>query len=469
MRSCNTARRLLTAEKRSVYMDKKTELMASPNVAAAVLRLAGPAIVSLVVVAIYNMADTYFVGLASDSDLEVAAVSVYMPILLVTQAVSVLFASGGGAYLSRQLGEHDMQGASGTATTTVVLAFLAGVAVLVGLTPWTRPLMFAVGASDDTIGMASQYAVIMFAAAPVQLTNMAFNNLLRAEGNAVRSMTGMVTGSVLNIALDPLLISGFGMGVMGAAVATAISQAVSFVILGSAYWRQRTVVRLRLRGFLFHGKTVSYVFRVGLSTFLIQIFTGIGIAVMNIYAKPYGDGTIAAIGIVNRLQYLGFAVVFGFAQGYQPVCGYNYGANRLELLTRTMRFGLGASIAVGAALTGFFRLTGRWLVEQFASQQSVIDTGVEALNWFTIAYPLTAFTLIMMMTCQSLGQAAGAILLACGRQGFCMIPLLMVLTTWQGFDGILWSPPLSDIASGVLSLVLAMRIFRQVRAKRMTT
>lgn len=441
--------------------------MASTNVAAAVMRLAGPAIISLVVLAIYNMADTYFVGLASSSDLEVAAVSVYMPILLVTLAVSVLFASGGGAYLSRQLGEGDLSGAGQTATTTVLLAFLSGVAILVGCSPWARPLLLAVGASPDTIDMAEEYALVMFAAGPIQLTNMAFNNLLRAEGNAVRSMTGMVTGAVLNMVLDPVLISGFGMGVLGAAVATAVSQAVSFVILGSAYWRNRTAARIRLRGFRFRWQTVGYILRVGLSTFLIQIFTGLGFAVMNVYAKPYGDGTIAAIGIVNRLQYLGFAVVFGFAQGYQPVCGYNFGASRYKLLNRTLRFGFGASVAIGAALTGFFRLVGRWLIEQFASQPSVVETGVEVLNWFTVAYPLTAFSLIVMMTCQSLGQAVSAMLIACCRQGVCMIPLLMILTEYWGFSGILWSPLYSDIASGILSLLLSLRIFRLIRRRQL--
>ncbi|MBD5560041.1 MAG: MATE family efflux transporter [Clostridia bacterium] len=446
-------------------MEKKTEVMASPNVARAVLKLAGPAIISLVVLAIYNMADTYFVSLASETDLEVAAVSVYMPILLVTMAVSVLFASGGGALLSRQLGEGDLKGAGETASSTVVLAFISGLIVCACI-PWAQPLLLAVGASSDTIDMAWQYAVIMFAASPVQLTNMAFNNLLRAEGNAVRSMTGMVTGALLNIALDPVLISAAGMGVMGAAVATAASQVVSFVILGSAYWRGRTVVPIRLRGFHFQRDTVAYILRVGLSTFLIQIFTGIGFAVVNIYAKPYGDGTIAAIGIVNRLQYLGFAVVFGFAQGYQPVCGFNFGAGRYDLLRRTLYFGFAAAVAIGAALTGFFRLTGRWLIEQFASQAAVIETGVETLGWFTVAYPLTAFTLIIMMTCQSLGQAAEAILVACGRQGFCMIPLLMILSQTLGFQGILISPLLSDIASGLISLYLAVRIFHVLRRRQ---
>lgn len=438
--------------------DKRTELMASEKIGSAVCRLAGPSIISLVVLAIYNMADTYFVSLVSDSDLEVAAVSVYMPVLLVTQALSVLFASGGGAYLSRLLGAANLPEADQTATTTVVMAFISGILVLVIGVPNARPLLLFVGASGETIGMALEYAVIMMVSAPIQLTNMAFNNLLRAEGNAVRSMTGLVTGAVLNMILDPVFISGFGLGVRGAAIATAIAQCVAFVILGSAYWRKRTTAAVKLRGFRLRMPTLGYILRIGLSTFLIQIFTALGFAIINIYAKAYGDGTIAAIGIVNRLQYLGFAVLFGFSQGFQPVCGYNFGAGRYDLLHKTLRFGIAGAMLLGGAITLMFHFWGHWFVSQFASEETVIRTGVSALDWFTAAYPLTAFSLILMMACQSLGRAAGATVIACCRQGWCMIPLVIILSRTLGFAGLLMAPLFSDIVSAVISAIMAVRL-----------
>lgn len=449
--------------------DKRTELMASEKIGSAIWRLAVPSIVSLVVLAIYNMADTYFVSLVSDSDLEVAAVSVYMPILLVTQALSVLFASGGGAYLSRLLGEKNLPEASRTATTTIVMAFLSGVLVLAVGMPNARSLLLFVGASSETIGMALDYALIMMLTAPVQLTNMAFNNLLRAEGNAIRSMAGLVTGAVLNMVLDPIFISGLGQGVMGAAIATAISQCVSFVILGSAYWGHHTTAVVRFRGFRLQTGTLGYILRIGLSTFLIQIFTALGFAIINIYAKNYGDGTIAAIGIVNRLQYLGFAVLFGFSQGFQPVCGYNYGARRFHLLHRTLWFGVIMAVLLGGAITLLFRVEGSGFIGLFASERTVIQTGITVLDWFTAAYPLTAFSLIMMMACQSLGRAAGAIVIACCRQGWCMIPLVIILARTLGFAGLLAAPLLSDITSGIISAVMAVRLKRFISAQRAGT
>lgn len=196
-------------------MDKRTQLMASQNISGAIWRLAAPAIISMAVMAIYNMADTYFVSLVSGRDLEVAAVSVFLPILLITQSVSVLFAAGGAAYLSRQLGARDTAGANRTVTTTIVLSFLCGSAVLVLGLVYCESILIAFGASSDTLPMAKDYAMIMFLASPIQLTNMSFNNLLRAEGNAVRSMTGMVTGALLNIVLDAFFIITLGWGLPG--------------------------------------------------------------------------------------------------------------------------------------------------------------------------------------------------------------------------------------------------------------
>lgn len=446
--------------------DKRTQIIASPRIPSAILRLAGPAIVSMVVMAIYNMADTYFVGLVSDTDLEVAAISVFLPVLLITQAVSVLFASGGAAYLSRLLGEDNLPLAGTTATTTVLLTFLSGVVVMIVGVSAARPIMLAVGASSATVDMAVEYAVVMFAASPIQLTNMSFNNLLRAEGNAVRSMVGIVTGAVLNIVLDPIFISWFGWGVAGAAWATAIAQSVSFVILGSAYWAGKTTAKIRLRHFRFLGDVVKYILKVGLSTFLVQAFTAIGFTVINIYTKPYGDGAIAAVGIVNRLQFLGFAVMFGFSQGFQPVCGYNFGADRFSLLRRTLVFGIVVAMLLGVVLVVFFELTGNVLIGMFAKEEQVIALGVTVLDWFTVAYPLTAFSLIMMSTYQALGRAVGATVIAVCRQGVCMIPTVMVLAPIMGFDGIVVTPLVSDIVSSVIAAVLAVRIFRYIREQR---
>ena len=445
---------------------KQTRIMESERAPRAILKLAVPAIVSMVVMAVYNMADTYFVSLASESGLEVAAVSVFLPILLMMQSVSVLFAAGGAAYLSRLLGAKDIAKAGQTASITIALSFLFGVLMLVIGLLFTRPMLLALGASDATVELAVSYARVMFLAAPIQLTCMAFNNLLRAEGNAARSMAGMVTGALLNILLDPIFISGLKMGVTGAAVATAISQCVAFAILGGSYSRKKTVVSVSFRRMRFDRSIVRYILKVGVSNFLIQVFTGVSFAVINIFTKAYGDGAIAAIGIVNRLQFLGFAVLFGFSQGFQPVAGYNFGAGRFDRLNTSLKFGMGVSIAIGAAITLAFRFFAPGFIGFFTADQNVALIGTQALQWFTLAFPLTAFSLITMMTYQALGKAGGALMLAICRQGVCLIPAVLVLANVYGFFGVLLSPLVADIVSGVLAAALAVRVFRDIRKRR---
>lgn len=448
----------------SETLDKRAQLMGTERVPAVILRLAGPAIASMVVVALYNMADTYFVSVAQDGDLGVAAVSVFMPIMLIMQSVAILFAAGGAAYLSRLLGEGDMETAGKTASITIAIAFLSGVAMMIAGLLTQRPVLYAFGASDATIDMAMDYATVLFIAAPIQLANMAFNNLLRAEGNAVCSMAGMVTGAVLNIVLDPIFISVLGMGVMGAAIATVISQCVAFVILGQNYLRKKTVVPLRFKQMWPQWNIVRYILKIGVSTFLIQIFSAISFGVMNICIKVYGDVAIAAVGIVNKLQFIGFAVIFGFAQGFQPVAGYNFGAGKFDRLKKASIFGILVAITIGLGLSLLFRVFATSIIGAFTSDANVMKLGVETLQWFTIALPVTAFSLIILMTYQALGKAVGATMLAICRQGVCLIPTALVLANILGWQGILIAPLVSDLISGAIAVVLAIRIFGFIRS-----
>ncbi len=444
-------------------IDKRAEMMGTARVPSAIIKLAIPAIISMAVMAIYNMADTYFVSISPEGYLGTAAVSVYMPIMLITQALSILFAAGGAAYLSRLLGAKEKEKAGRTATTTITLSFLSGVLVAILGCIFAKPLLLALGASEGTIGLALDYALVMFIAAPVQLTNMAFNNLLRSEGSAVQSMTGMVIGAVLNIVLDPIFIFTFQMGVLGAAVATALSQVVAFVILSSNYWRKKTIARFQLKGFRFDREIISYITRIGSSTFVTQLLAAVGFAVINVCAKPYGDAAIAAFGIVNRIQFLGFALVFGFAQGYQPVAGYNFGAHKFERLKSAMAFGIAVALLIGLAVTLLCNLFAVPMMTLFTTDAYVMEIGIPALQWFTAGFTITAFTLIMMMTHQAFGKAAGAMILSVSRQGVCLIPTVIVLATTQGLWGIMISPLVADIISGIIAVVLAVRIFKYIK------
>lgn len=445
--------------------DKREQIMGSYAIPSAILRLAIPAIISMVVMALYNMADTFFIGLSDQGDIGVAAISVFLPIMLITQSLSVLFAAGGAAYLSRLIGAKKLDTAKKAATTTVVLSFIAGLAVaFIGLL-FGRPILLMSGASEATIGPAMDYAIVMFLASPLQLTNMSFNNLLRAEGSAVKSMIGLITGALLNIALDPLFIFTFDMGVLGAAVATAISQAVSFVILGSNFLFKKTIVPLQFKQFRFDKDVLGWIFKIGFATFFIQLLTAIGFALINSYAKAYGDDTIAAIGIVNRLQFLGFAVIFGFSQGFQPVAGYNFGAHKYTRLKSAVRFGILMAFLLGSAVTLLYNLCSASLIGLFTKSETVLLVGREALHWFTLGFPLTAFSIILLMLYQSLGRALGSLLLSAFRQGICLLPLVVIFASTMGLQGLLIAPLTADILSGIFAVFMTVSIFKFINHK----
>ncbi len=450
----------------SSVTDRRAQMMGTAKVPVAIVRLAIPAIVSMLILSIYNMADTYFVSLVSEGDLEVAAVSVYIPIMMFTQAISILFAAGGAVYVSRLLGAGEKQKAEQVATLTVCCSFVMGIAVLVFGLIFIEPLLYALGASSETIGLAKEYAIIMLIVAPVQMTNMAFNNLLRSEGNAVRSMAGMVIGAVLNIALDPIFILVFGMGVSGAAVATAISQCVSFVILSSNYIRKSTVVKLNFRKLKFDGKIIAFITKIGISTFLVQIFAAISIAIINIVTVQFGDGAIAAIGVVNRLQFVGFGIVFGFSQGFQPVAAYNFGAHRYDRLKTALTFGMLVSVLLGACVSVVFWFNAPQITGAFTVDPQVHEMGIQALRWFTVSFPLTAFSLMVMMVYQAIGKAVGATIVSVCRQGICLIPIVLIFSSLFGFNGILASPVAADIIAGAISAVFAVRALSYVKKTR---
>ncbi len=441
----------------------KDELMGKLPVPMAIMRLAIPAIIGMIVMAVYNMADTYFVSQSPQGLLGTAAVSVFMPILMITQAISILFASGGSAYVSRLLGAKDKEKANKTAAITVASSFLCGVAVAVIGLIFLKPVLLAFGASEATLQLAEQYAVVMLIVSPIQLTNMAFNNVLRSEGNAVPSMAGMVIGALLNIALDPLFIFTFNMGVLGAAIATGISQCVAFVILGMNYWRKKTTINLSFKHFRFDGQILKYIMKIGVSTFVIQALAAVGFALINAFAVGYGDGAVASFGIVNRIQFIGFAIVFGFGQGFQPVAGYNFGAHKYDRLTKTLSFGITCALLIGLGIFAVCNIFSVQLITIFTTESFALSLGSDALKWNTAGFPFTAFSIIVLMMLQALGRAKGALVVSLARQGLCLIPCVIILANTVGLYGLVYAPFVSDILSGIIAIILSVSVFTYIK------
>ncbi len=441
-------------------MDKRENILRNVPVLKAIVKLALPSIAGLIVLAIYNMADTYFVSISPDGMLGTAAVSLMMPLLMLGQAIAMLFAAGGSATVSRLMGGGRIEDAKKTAMQTLTMITIFGFILMIAGLVFGRPLLFAFGASNDTIDLALDYANIMFIFAPFQLLNLGLNNLLRSEGSAMRSMVGLIVGSLLNIALAPLFIFTFHLGVFGAGLATAVSQAVCFVVLLANYLRKKTIIELKMKYVKPERSVLKRVVKIGLSTFASQILLSAAFALINIFASPYGDEAVASFGIVTRIQYIGFAIVFGLAMGYQPVAGYNYGAKLYGRLKKAIQYGILLMLVTGGALAAIFNIFAPSIVSGFTDSAYVLDLGTQAMRANTIVFPFVAFTILMVMTCQSLNRPTSALILSIGRQGVVMIPVLILLDHLMGIQGIVFTPVVSEVIAVVISILIAIFIFR---------
>lgn len=454
--------------KKEEYMDKRENLFRNEPVLKAILKLALPSIAGMVIMAIYTMADTYFVSISPSGMVGTAAVSLMMPILMIGQAIAMLFAVGGSATVSRLMGEGKQEEANKISMQTLTFIAAAGVVMtIVGLV-LGRPLLFAFGASEETIGPALDFGIILFIFAPVQMLNMGFNNLLRAEGSAIQSMMGMLVGALLNIAFEPLFIFTFNMGIFGAGLATSLAQTICFFVFLSNYLRKKTVIRLEMRSAKPQNRVFKTIFRIGFATFCSQILVSASFALINIFAKPYGDNAIAAFGIANRLQFLGIAIIFGLCMGYQPMAGFNYGAKLFDRLHKAIVYGILLMLITGGALAVIFNVFAPNIVGGFTTNAYVLELGTEVMQYCTIVFPFIAFTVLMLVTCQSLNRPASALILSVGRQGVVLIPVMIVLVNTLGLKGLVETPLYVELISVVISILIAVFIFRKLREEHVS-
>ncbi|MFP3040491.1 MATE family efflux transporter [Treponema primitia] len=422
--------------------------------------LAIPSIAIMLTTAFYNMADTYFVGSLGTS--AVGAVGIAFPLMAIIQAMGLFFGQGSGNYISRALGAEETEGASkmaatGFFTALIVMASLS-ILGLLNLPSLVRLL----GATETILPYAMEYISFILVASPWMAAAMVLNQQLRFQGSAVIAMVGMLTGAILNVFLDPLFIFVFDLGIRGAAQATMCSQIVSMAILligGS----KKDNIRIRFKHFSPRLSIYREMIRGGIPALLRQGLMSISTIVINHFAGVYGDAAIAAISIVNRIYILAGSIMFGFGQGFQPVCGFNYGAKLYARLKRAFWFCIRLSSA-GLLLTSVvFAIFAPRIIALFRNDPEVIRIGALGLRLHCISLPFTAWLVICNMMTQTIGKALEASLLSMSRQGIFLLPALFILTPLKGLLGIQLSLPASDIVGFIVAIPLATRVLRQMK------
>lgn len=422
--------------------------------------LAVPTIISMLVTSFYNMADTFFVGKINTS--ATAAVGIVFPMMAMIQAFGFFCGHGSGNYISRQLGAHNFEDASKMSATGFVTAFVLGLGILVVGFLFTDPLLHIMGSTETILPYARSYMRIILIGAPYMTASLVLNNQLRFQGSAFYSMIGITTGAVLNIGLDPLFIFVLDMGVAGAALATIISQFVSFCLLIAGTFRGGNL-RLNLRDFSPSLKYYQNIVKGGAPSLFRQGLGSFATVCLNLMAGPYGDAAIAAMSIVTRISQFAASVVIGFGQGFQPVCGFNYGAKLFKRVREGFWFCVKfcTSVLLVAAVCGWIfspNLIGIFL----KTDPLVIEYGSQALRLQALTFPLVGWITIANMMLQTIGKTVKASLLAMSRQFLFFVPVILTLPGFLGILGVQLSQPIADFCSFLLAVPLSISVLREM-------
>lgn len=427
-----------------------------------------PTIISMLVTSIYNMADTFFVSKLGTS--ASGAVGIVFSVMAIIQAIGFTFGMGSGSWISRLLGAKEEEAAKEVAATGFYSAiFLCTLMSVVG--EWKMDdLMRILGASDTILPYARAYARYILLAAPIMASSFVLNNILRSEGHAKFAMIGITTGGILNVILDPIFIFVFQMGISGAAVATALSQMVSFLILLSYFVMHKTTTRLGIHRIAKNPKIYFQIVKNGLPSFSRQGLASIASIMLNKQAMIYGDAAVAAMAIVTKIFQMMFSVLIGFGQGYQPVVGFNYGAGIMERVKKAMKFTLKVgTIGMATAAVVLF-VTAPHLLKLFISDDpAVMEIGTMALRAQAISMPLLPVGVVANMTFQSIGKAWRATMMSAMRQGIFFLPLIFILPAFWGLYGVVSTQAVSDLLTAFACAPFLVRFYKNLAEETKAT
>lgn len=444
--------------KKTMSQEEKHKMMLEQPIPPLIGRLAVPTIISMLITSFYNMADTFFVGKIGTS--ATAAVGVVFPVMAVIQALGFFFGHGSGNSISRRLGSKDERAASELASTGFFCALFIGIALMVIGLIFLDPLSHLLGSTETILPYTKSYLGIILLGVPYMTAQLVLNNQIRFQGNAFFSMIGITTGGILNVILDPIFIFVFDMGIAGAAIATIISQFISFLLLLYGLKiskcipiRLKNVSLSRLKEIT--GGGLPSLFRQGLASFATLT--------LNIAAKPYGDAAIAAMSVVSRISMFAGSALIGFGQGFQPVCGFNYGAKQYDRIREAFWFCIKVSTVVLCILAIAGSLLAENLITIFRDDSEVIQIGTTALRFQCLTFVLNGWIIMNNMMMQTIGKTLPATILAASRQGLFFIPSLLILPRIFDLLGIQMAQTISDAFTFVMTTIIYCIVMKQLK------
>ena len=441
--------------------DRTTEVFESMPVPQAVLRNALPAMAAMLMVLVYNLADTFFIGQTGDA-LQVAAVSLATPVFLIFMAVGTAFGVGGTSVISRALGEGRRDYAKKVCSFCMWGSVLTGLVLAVLFLVFLDPILAMIGASQDTWDYAGRYLWIVSFSAPFVLVSNCFSNVVRAEGESTRAMLGQLIGNLLNVVLDPLFILAFGWGIGGAALATLIGNAVGALYYISFFVRGKSSLGVSIRNFTLKEGVCSGVLAIGIPSALGSLLMSVSQIILNALMAEYGDMAIAGMGVAMKVMTITGMVCMGLGQGVQPLLGYSAGAGNLERLRKCLAFSLVFAFALGLAMTVLCYVFLDPIISAFLTDPEAYSYAVGFARILLVTGFLFGIFYVLTNAVQALGNATAALLVNLSRQGFVFIPALYALNALMGVEGLAWAQPLADVLSVLFATMLFLWSYRKL-------
>ena len=441
--------------------NKKMELLGSAPVWRALLAMGLPTMIGMMINALYNLVDAYFVGGLGTS--QMGAISVAFPIGQVVVGLGLLFGNGAASYISRLLGRGDRKTADQAASTALYSSIAVGALLILCTVVFLHPLLKMLGATESILPYAEEYTRIYVVFSIFNVFNVTMNNLVTSEGAAKTTMFTLLAGAVLNIVLDPVFIYVLDFGVAGAAAATAISQIVSSLVYLGYILRKKSIFSFRIRACCFSKEIMSEILKIGIPTMVFQLLTSLSLSLINFQAKEYGDSVIAGMGPVTRIISVGSLMVFGFMKGFQPIAGYSYGAKKYERLHEAIRLSIIWSTVFCVIYGVLASLFSANIISQFTKGDlEMVRIGARALSANGLSFLLFGFYTVYSSLFLALGKGKEGFILGACRQGICFVPFILLLPLFAGVSGILYAQPAADVISAVITVFMAIRLHREL-------
>lgn len=443
-------------------MNKRLELMRSGNIKQALLSLGLPTIIGLLTIGIYNFVDSYFVSQLGTEAM--GAISITYPLITLIPGIALLFGNGGSAFISRLLGSRDYNQAEIVLSSTIAYSLLF--AILAQLSLFFLPeILTFLGASENILPLAIEYTEILIISFLFHIPSVALMNLVRAEGAIALSTASQLAGSIINIFLDPLFIFTFGMGIRGAAIATAIAQFISFSMLISYYIFNKSILKFSFKKVKIHKWILIPIFNIGIPLFAINLFQSVSLTVANRFAANYGDTTVAALGIVNRVIGISTFVITGFSRGYQTFISYNYGANNMDRVREATRISLIWGILGGIVLSLIQVGFSSNIINAFSDSPVVIGKSMQAMFAGSIFFFTYGFQAIAVVYLLSIGFNRSGFIFSIARQGLIFIPTIILMNSLLGEAGVFYAQGITDILTTIFLILFLFYVSRNQKLK----